>query len=196
VTPHRVRRPTSPHSRVASGSALAGFATLIPAGLTVLVLAGVMIAGAAACGRSSSSPDASPSATSSPSAIAGPMPAPTPQITSGRPPAGAVAVVRQYWTLLGQHSYDAAFALTTGPHMVNASTQPKEVESARYVRPAGHVFPTPGDDATVEFGSTVYIVPTAASSPFGTEPRRWLMFSRVVRMSDGGWRLVETGTGP
>jgi hypothetical protein len=153
-------------------------------------------AGAAACGGSSGSPDASPSATSSPSSIAGPTPVPTPQITSGRPPAGAVAVVRQYWTLLSAGEYDAAFALTTGSHLVNAGTQPKAFESARYLRPAGRVFPTPGDDATVEFGSEVYIVPAAAGSPFGTAPRRWLMFSRVVRMSDGGWRLVELGTGP
>ena len=156
-----------------------------------------MLAGAAAaCDGSSggplpSTPVVSPSPTS-----ASPTPVPTPQITRGRPPAGAVAVVRQYWTLLGEHSYDAAFALTTGPHVGNAGAQPKSIDSARYVRAVGRVFPTPGEDATVEFGSWVYIVPTATSSPFGTESRRWLMFSRVVRMSDGSWRLVELGTGP
>ena len=196
MTPHRVRRPTSSHGRRARGAARASFTTRIVTGLALFVLAGAAVAGAAACGGSSGSPDASPSATSSPSSIAGPTPVPTPQITSGRPPAGAVAVVRQYWTLLSAGEYDAAFALTTGSHLVNAGTQPKEFESARYLRPAGHVFPTPGDDATVSFGSTVYIVPTATSSPFGTEPGRWLMFTRLVRMSDGSWRLVETGTGP
>jgi len=196
VTPRRVHRPTSPYGRRASGAGRASFVGPIVTGLALLVLAGATVAGAAACGGSSGSPGASPSATSSPSSIAGPTPVPTPQITSGRPPAGAVAVVRQYWTLLGQHSYDDAFALTTGPRIDNAGTQPKAIESARYLRPADRVFPTPGDDATVEFGSAVNIVPTATSSPFGTEARVWLMFSRVVRMSDGSWRLVESGTGP
>ena len=70
------------------------------------------------------------------------------------------------------------------------------LESARYLRPATKALPSPGDDATVEFGSWVLIVPPATGSPFGTKAARWEMFSRVVRMSDGSWRLVELGTGP
>jgi hypothetical protein len=150
----------------------------------------------ATCGGSPGGTSSSPSHVSPSASPARPTPVPTPQITRGKPPAGAVAVVRQYWTLLGEHDYDAAFALTTGSHIGNARTQPKSIDAARYVRPAGKVLPAPGDDATVEFGTMVYIVPTATSSPFGTEPRRWLMFSRVVRMSDASWRLVELGTGP
>jgi hypothetical protein len=195
VTPHRVRRPTSPHGRRARGAARASFTRPIVTGLILLAVAGAAVAGAAACGGSSGSPDASPSATSSPSSIAGPTPVPTPQITSGRPPAGAVTVVRQYWTLLSAREYDAAFALTTGSHLVNAGTQPKEFESARYLRPNRRVLPKPTNEATVVFGSWVYIVPSA-NSPFGTDPRRWLMFAWVVHMSDGSWRLVSVGTGP
>ena len=159
-------------------------------------LAAVLCAAAllVACGGSSAGPSGGP-ASPSPS-FAGPTPVPSPQITSGAAPTDAVAVVRRYWTLLGVHSYDAAFALTTGSHIENAGAQPKVIESARYLRPVGRVFPTPGEDATVEFGSWVRIVPTATGSPFGTEPRRWEMFARVTRMSDGSWRLVELGTGP
>lgn len=121
---------------------------------------------------------------------------PSPQITTGKPPDEAVAVVRRYWTLVGTHSYDAAFSLTTGSHIDKGSLRTTGVDAARYVRPNGEVIPSPGADATVDFGSQVLIVPIATGSPFGTKPRRWQMFSRVVRMSDGSWRLVELGTGP
>jgi hypothetical protein len=160
--------------------------------LAALASACVMAALLAACGGSSSGP-AGGSAAPSP---AGPTPQPSPQITAGTPPGAAVAVVRRYWTLLSGHDFDAAFALTTGPHVAKGSLRTTGVDSARYLRPVGDVFPSPGDDATIDFGSQVLIVPTATGSPFGTEPRRWLMFSRVVRMSDGSWRLVELGTGP
>ncbi len=149
----------------------------------------------AACGGSAGGASPSASAVSSSPAATGPTPAPSPQITSGALPAGAVRAVRRYWTLMGAHKYDAAFALATGPHMYNESAGPKEFESVRYLRPATGALPRPGDDATVSFGSWVYIVPTATSSPFGTTAARWEMFTRVVRMSDGSWRLVEVGTG-
>jgi len=169
--------------------------TLRPAFTIVVFIccAGFLIA---ACGGSSGSPSNTASAVSPSATMASPTARPSPQVTSGLPPAGAVAVVRQYWTLLGEQSYGAAHALTTGHHIGTASIQSTGIDSARYLRPAGKVFPTPGDDATVEFGSRVRIVPTATGSPFGTTPRRWLMFSRVVRMSDDSWRLVELGTGP
>ena len=154
----------------------------------------------AACGGTSGSSSApSPAASSTSGAAstpdASPSPRPSPQITHGPLPRGAVVVVRRYWNLLGALRYDAAFALTTGPHMYNAGTEPKVLRSARYVRPATSALPRPGNDATVEFGSWVYIVPTATGSPFGTRSARWQMYSRVVRMSDGSWRLVELGTG-
>jgi len=166
-----------------------------PAIIAALAFACCAAAPLAACGGSSGGPSPGVTAASPSPSQVGPTPAPSPQITSGAPPAGAVALVRRYWTLLDERSYDAAFALTTGPHIGNAGSQPKTIKSVRYIRPAQKVFPTPGQDATVEFGSWVYIVPSAAS-PFGTNPARWLMYSRVARMSDGSWRLVELGTGP
>lgn len=165
------------------------------AGLTCIAAAVACAVTLSACGAASGSPSTSPSAPPTSPAPQGPTPVPSPQVTSGSPPPGAVAVVRRYWGLLGAHRYDAAFALTTGPHMYNASTEPKEFDSVRYLRPASKVYPKPGNDATVEFGSWLYIVPTATSSPFGTTAARWQLFSRVVRMSDGSWRLVEVGTG-
>jgi hypothetical protein len=167
------------------------------AGFLCVAAALTCAAALTACGgaSTSASESPSPSALASSPAPTGPTPLPSPQITSGRPPSGAIAVVRRYWTLLGAHKYDAAFALATGPHISNASTEPKEFESLHYLRPASKVYPSPGSDATVEFGSWVYIVPTATSSPFGTAAARWQLFSRVVRMSDGSWRLVEVGTG-
>ncbi len=161
-----------------------------------LALVTVFLAAAAgaACGGSSGA-SLAPSPAGSP-VPAGPTPVPSPQITSGRPPAGAVSVVKRYWTLLGEGRYAAAHALTTGPHLPDAKSEPRTIDAVRYLRPARAVWRTAGADATVEFASWVYIVPTATGSPFGTQPARWYMFARVVRMSDGSWRLVELGTGP
>lgn len=162
----------------------------------VVAVACCAVALLAACGGSAGGTSPKASAVSSSPAATGPTPVPGPQITSGALPAGAVRVVHRYWDLLSARKYDAALALATGPHIDNASTEPKVLESARYLRPATKALPSPGDDATVEFGSWVYIVPTATGSPFGTKAARWELFSRVVRMSDGSWRLVELGTGP
>jgi hypothetical protein len=169
--------------------------TIVLAGCAAVVLVGCAVLLVAACGGSAGGTSPQASAVSSSPAAMGPTPVPSPRITSGALPAGAVRVVHRYWDLMGAHEYDAAFALTTGPHMYNAAAGPKEFESVRYLRAATSALPRPGNDATVEFGSWVYIVPTATSSPFGTTAARWEMFSRVVRMSDGSWRLVEVGTG-
>ena len=150
----------------------------------------------AACGGSAGGTSPTAAAVSSSPAVTGPIPVPSPQITSGALPAGAITVVHRYWDFLSARRYDAALALAIGPHIGNAGTEPKVLESARYLRPATKALPSPGDDATVEFGSWVLIVPPATGSPFGTKAARWEMFSRVVRMSDGSWRLVELGTGP
>lgn len=160
-----------------------------------IVVASCAAALLAACGGSAGGTSPKSSAVSRSPAATAPTAVPSPQITSGALPAGAVAVVRRYWTLMGAHEYDAAFALTTGPHMYNATAGPREFESLRYLRLATSALPRPGKYATVSFGSWVYIVPTATSSPFGTTAARWEMFSSVVRMSDGSWRLVEVGTG-
>jgi len=166
-----------------------------PSVITVLASACCVVALFVACGGSAGGTSPTASTVSSSPAATAPTPAPSPQITSGALPVGAVAVVHRYWDLMGAHEYDAAFALATGPRMYNAKTEPKAFESVRYLRPATRALPRPGSDATVSFGSWVYIVPTVTSSPFGTTAARWEIFSRVVRMSDGSWRLVEVGTG-
>jgi hypothetical protein len=149
----------------------------------------------AACGGSSGGPSPASS-----TAVSGPTAQPSPQITSGRPPIAAVKVVRAYWSSLGEQDYEAAHALTTGSHLA-ASTMwasppaTPEVEKARFLRLQGDVAADPGDDATVEFPFDVHIVP-GPGSPFGDAPVDQRMWARVVRMSDGSWRLVELGTGP
>lgn len=175
--------PSRAERRQGVAAVLAALVVVVSAACAVTVVA---------CGSPPSPGPGSPSATTPP----GPTPVPTPQITSGPPPVGAVAVTRRYWTLLGAGQDDAAYALTVGDHIADPASEPKVIESARYLRPLSPVEPSPGADATVEFASWVLIRPTASGSPFGTTTARWEMWSRVVRMSDGSWRLVELGTGP
>ena len=165
---------------------LADAAVLLTAGAALL----------AACGGSSGGqvPSVTPSATGST-----PVAQPLPQVTSRRPPSGAVDVVRDYWAALGEGDYDAAHALTTGDHLAKASvwaSPPAEPEfdSATFLRVDGEAS-AGGDDATVKFPFLVHLVP-ATPGPFGSQPVDQLLWARVVRMSDGSWRLVELGTGP
>ena len=143
----------------------------------------------AACGGSSAGP-ASPSA-------AGPTPLPSPQITSGAPPAEAVTVVRRFWTLIGEGRTADALALTTpdsGVRQVDAWG----VAAARFIGLVPHsVSRRPLPAATVEFAVKVFIEPEsgAAGQQWG-EARDYQLFAHVARMSDGSWRLVAIGTGP
>jgi hypothetical protein len=147
----------------------------------------------AACGGSSAAPSPSASPT-------GPVPRPSPQITGGKPPAAAVAVVRQYWRYYAAQKYEAAHALTVGDHLAASSdwasppAEP-EVKRAHFLGVTGDALAEPGEDATLEFPFDVHIVPGPVSS-FGDAPVDQRMWARLVRMSDGGWRLVELGTGP
>jgi hypothetical protein len=60
---------------------------------------------------------------------------------------------------------------------------------------ADSVGPSPGRDATIEFAVKVWIDPSSAVTPWGPAGTH-VLFQRVVRISDGSWRLVESGTGP
>ena len=108
--------------------------------------------------------------------------------------------MRRYWRYFGDQRYDQAHALTTGDHLAASSlwssppSEP-EVKAARFLRVIGDLVNDPGEDATLEFPFDVHIVPGAAS-PFGDAPVDQAMWARVVRMSDGTWRLVELGTSP
>lgn len=54
---------------------------------------------------------------------------------------------------------------------------------------------SPSSDATIEFSVIVWIDPGSSVSPWGKAGTHRL-FENVVRMSDGTWRMVESGTGP
>ena len=143
----------------------------------------------AACGSSGASDVPSATAT-------GPTPAPSPQITTGEPPAAAVAVVREFWTLLGQGRDADAFRLTSPGSPLG--TYEWGIASARFVELVpGSVSRGPAPNATVEFAVKVFIEPEA--SPAGGQwgaARAYQLFEQVVRLSDGTWRLVQSGTGP
>ena len=120
MTPHRVCRPTSPPGRRASGAARASFMRSIVTGLALLVLAGAVVAGAAACGGSSGSPDASPSATTT----AGTAP------LAGSPREAAA----EYWRLIDADDFAAiaAAGVPGGPPSATAATD--DIVHARMVR--------------------------------------------------------------
>jgi hypothetical protein len=168
----------------------------------------------AACGGSSggaSSPPASPTgpATSpvsgspiavsgSPIAVSGsPTPAPSPQITSGPPPAGAVAVAARFWRSLSENRFAAARALLspTSPLQTNWPGVDAIVK-AHLVRAQGPVLvKTLKPSETVQFPVQVYVVPRFAVGNWDG-PGVYVQFMSFVRMSDGSWRVMETGTGP
>ena len=153
------------------------------------VLGCVVAALLAACGGSSGGP-AAPSP-------AGPTPQPSPQITSGAPPDGAVAVVRRFWTLVGEGHTAEALDLTT-PDSGLRLVDEWGIASARFVGVVPHsVSRGPLPEATIEFAVKVFIDPeqSAAGSQWG-DARDYQLFEHVVRMSDGSWRLVTSGTGP
>jgi len=186
------RRPPSHLKRARRGPA-AVRRPGAPLALLFLALALAMCAGAAAgaaaCGASSGSPSASPSA-------ATPTPVPSPQITAGTPPAGAVEVVRHFWTLVGEDRLSEAQRFLTSPGSGIRQWTDSGVSGARVVRVvADSVRPSPGRDATIEFAVKVWIDPSSAVTPWGPTGTH-VLFERVVRMSDGSWRLVESGTGP
>ena len=53
--------------------------------------------------------------------------------------------------------------------------------------------PVPG--ATVTFAVSVWIKPATATTAWGAAGEHDL-FENVVRMSDGSWRMWDSGTGP
>ena len=150
----------------------------------------------AACGGSPGGPSPSASAISPSPAVAGPTPLPSPQITAGAPPAGAVDVVREFWKVVGEGRVSEAQRLLTSPGSSIRQWTDSGVSRARVVSVvADSVGLSPGSDATIEFAVNVWIEPASAVSPWGATGTH-MLFERVVRMSDGSWRLVESGTGP
>jgi hypothetical protein len=165
-----------------------GAASLV---MTLLVAAVASAALFAACGGSSggSSPVAAASS-------AAPVPAPSPWITSGPPPAAAVDVVREFWKLVGAGRLAEAQRFLVAPGAPIQRWDGADIGGARFVS----VIPDstsagPPEGATVEFAANVWIEPAGAVSPWGDAGVHHL-FESLVRMSNGTWRMWESGTGP
>jgi hypothetical protein len=166
-----------------------------PAGIAAVVVCCAMCL-LAACSGSSGSPAPSAWPVSSAPNAAAPTPQPSPLITSGPPPAGAVEVVKRWWQLAGQGREAEARQLTTPDSPLRAQFE-VAWKSAHFVGAANNVLPAPVTGATVEFEVTVFVDPIIdPPSPFGDKAGEVTMFENVTRMSDGTWRLVDGGTGP
>lgn len=183
-----VQRPGKPDERPGSGGHFRGSRALtLAVGLLVLGLAAAL-----ACGCDGSSD----SDVTTPPSAAGPTPLPSPQITSGAPPAGAVAVVREFWKMVGEGRLAEA-----KQHLVTADSPLQQwtgddIATARMRRVVpDSVGRGPSSNATIEFSVIVWIDPSSTVSPWG-ETGTHQLFENVVRMSDGTWRMVESGTGP
>jgi hypothetical protein len=165
-----------------------------------VVLAGALTTAVCACAVllatcGGSSGGASAAASASPS----PAPVPSPQITSGEPPAAAVDAVRSFWTLVGEGKLAEAkhTLVAPGSTLLQWSDEQDGIASARFVGVVPHsVARGPAPEATIEFGVDVRI----GQAP--DEPVLWgdlgehRLFEQVVRMSDGTWRMWDSGTGP
>ena len=144
----------------------------------------------AACGGSSggaATPSASPS----------PTPVPSPLITSGEPPAAAVDAVRRFWTLVGEGKVAEAKATVVAPGSPLLQWDEDSIASARFVRVVPRSVgraPGGGRDDRVRRRRLDRAGPPQ-SSLWG-DPGEHQVFEHVVRMSDGTWRMWDSGTGP
>ena len=137
---------------------------------------------------------ASPAVTTSP-AQPPPQTRPWPQITSGVAPAGAVSSVRTFWRLVGRRSFAAARALVVPGSPLASADERWGIRRATLlaVHPE-QLFAHPESYATLEFPVDVDVVPSSESAwgPAGKHTL-WMV---MTRMSDGTWRVYETGSGP
>ncbi len=128
-----------------------------------------------------------------------PTPVPSPQITSGEPPAAAVATVRTFWTLLseGRLAEAKATLVAPGSPLLLWSDEQDGIASARFVRVVPHsVVRGPAPGATIEFGADVWIEQDPSEPVVWGDSGEHHLFEHVVRMSDGTWRMWDSGTGP
>ena len=136
------------------------------AAVLLLILAGAALL--AACGGSSggaSSPAAS-------ATVAAPTPVPSPLVTSGQPPAAAVQMVRQFWTLAGDGRLEEAQHSLVAPGSPIQDWTGTDIAAARFVRVVPHsVGRAPADGATIEFAVVVWMRPGLAAQPVGRTRR-------------------------
>lgn len=165
----------------------------VTAVLVLLLVAVGCAAVLSACGSSGGV------ATAANPASPSPTPVPSPQITSGDPPAAAVHAVRTFWTLVGEGEVAEAKATAVAPGspLMQWDAEQDGIADARFVRVVPHsVGRGPVEGATIEFAVDVWI------EQHPDEPGVWddlgehQLFQHVVRMSDGTWRMWASGTGP
>ncbi len=187
------RRPL-PTARLARVVLAVALATAACAGAAQLAACGGAAGGAQTAAASASGTAAS----SSPAATAGgaPTPVPSPQVTSGPPPAGAVAVAGQYWRLLSENRFAAARALLSPSSPLQTGWPGADaIARAHLVRARGPVLvKSLKPSETVEFPVEVYVAPRYPVGNWG-DPGVYVQYMGFVRMSDGSWRVMETGTG-
>jgi hypothetical protein len=71
------------------------------------------------------------------------------------------------------------------------------IAGARFVRVLpGSVGLAPAQGATIEFAADVWIEQAASAPNVWGDPGEHQLFEHVVRMSDGTWRMWDSGTGP
>jgi hypothetical protein len=172
-------------------------------GLVAVVATGLCAAVLAACGgmagaQATAASSSGTAVASSPAVTAGvgPTPVPSPQVTSGPPPTGAVAVAEQYWRLLSEDRFKAARALLSSSSPMQTGWPGADaIVRGHLVRARGPVLTKSlKPSETVEFPVEVYVVP---KYPVGnwSDPGVYVQYMGFVRMSDGSWRVMETGTG-
>ena len=184
MTPHRVRRPTSPHGRRARGAARASGTRPIVTGLILLAVAGAAGAGAAACGGSSGSPGASPSATT----------------TAGTAPlAGSLReAAAEYWRLVDAGDFAAVAAAGVPGEPPSATAATAAIKHARLTAVDQVIRQTNAPAAEYVAQVRVYIEPTSVSgqpSPWGS-PGEHQLFMYMQKTSQDGWLVKSWGTGP
>lgn len=162
--------------------------------------AGLLAAcGSSSAGASTPEPSASPSSAPAGAGLSSPTPMPSPQITSGDPPAAAVAAVRDFWTLLGAGRLAEAKRTVVAPGSVLQQWDNEEdgIAAARFVRVVpGSIGLAPLPGATIEFSVDVWIKQDPSEPGVWGDSREHQLFEHVVRMSDGSWRMWDSGTGP
>jgi hypothetical protein len=108
-----------------------------------------------------------------------------------------VDVVRAFWTLLGEGKLAEAKATLVAPGSPLLQWDEESIASARFVRvmpdPVGR---GPLQGATIEFSVEVWIEQAASAPNVWGDPREHQLFEHVVRMSDGTWKMWDSGTGP
>jgi hypothetical protein len=154
----------------------------------------LILTGAALLAASGGAPGgaATPAAPASPA----PTPVPSPLVTGGPPPATAVETVREFWTLAGDGRLEEAQQSLVAPGSPIQGWTGEDIASARFVRVVPRsVGRAPAEGATIEFAVDVWIEPSLAPNAWG-EAGEHQLFQHVVRMSDGTWRMWDSGTGP